>query len=229
METQNQSLSIPVAIIIAGALIAGGIYMSNRSATAPAARNQQPTAQVVGIEPITAADHVLGDRNAPIVIVEYSDIECPFCKNFHNTLHMLMDDYGAKGQLAWAFRHFPVHENSIKEGEAIECAAEVGGNDAFWSYTDKIFAATKSNNGIDLAQLPVIAKEVGLDVTKFNTCLNSGKYKAKIEQQQQDVIKAGAGGTPYSVIFAKGEKIPLTQGALPYNDMKTIIETILKN
>ncbi|HEY0908492.1 MAG TPA: thioredoxin domain-containing protein [Candidatus Paceibacterota bacterium] len=227
METQKQSYSIPVAIVLAGALIAGGIYMSNRPKAAPVAGNQQPTAQAVNIKGVTADDHVLGDRNAPIMIVEYSDIECPFCKNFHATLHALVDEY--KGQVAWAFRHFPVHENSVKEGEAAECAAEVGGNDAFWKYTDKIFAETKSNNGIDLARLPGIAKDIGLDTTKFNACLNSGKYASKIEQQRMDVINAGAGGTPYSVIFAKGEKIPLTQGALPYADMKTIIDTIIKN
>lgn len=225
--SSKQSLSIPVAIIVAGALIAGGIYFSGRGKAAPAAGVRAP--QEVPIKPISAADHVLGDRKAKIVIVEYSDIECPFCKQFHNTLHRLMDEYGPKGQLAWAFRHFPVHRNSVKEGEAAECAAEVGGNDAFWRYTDRIFELTPSNDGLDLAQLPVIAKDVGLDVAKFTACLDSGKYKAKVEQDRLDVIAAGAQGTPYSVIFTNGEKVPLEQGALPYADMKTIIETILKN
>lgn len=229
MQNNNQSLSIPVAIIIAGALIATGIYMTGRSKAAPDATKKIAAPASVEIKPIGAADHVLGDPKAPIVIVEYSDIECPYCKQFHNTIHTLMSDYGTQGKLAWVFRHFPVHSNSIKEGEAIECAAEVGGNDAFWKYTDKIFAETKSNNGIDLARLPGIASEIGIDVTKFNTCLASDKYKAKIEQDRQDVINAGAQGTPYSVIFAKGEKIPLAQGALPYSDMKTIIDTILKD
>ncbi len=228
MEPQKQSLSVPVAIIIAGALIAFGIYMSNRSQTPQVAQNNQQN-QIVPIEGITAEDHILGDRNAPIVIVEYSDIECPFCKQFHNTLHALMTEYGAKGQLAWAFRHFPVHENSVKEGEALECAAEIGGNDAFWRYTDKIFAETKSNNGIALSRLPGIAKDIGLDEKAFTACLSSNKYQAKVEKQRQDVVNAGAQGTPYSVIFAKGERIPITQGALPYSDMKTIIDTILKN
>jgi len=229
MQNNNQSLSIPVAIIIAGALIATGVYMTGRTNTAPDTTKKIAAPATVEIKPISSSDHVLGDPKAPIVIVEYSDIECPYCKQFHNTLHSLMSEYGAGGKLAWAFRHFPVHSNSVKEGEAIECAAELGGNDAFWKYTDKIFAETKSNNGIDLARLPGIASEVGLDVTKFNACLSSEKYKAKIEQDRQDVVDAGAQGTPYSVIFANGEKIPLSQGALPYADMKTIIETILKN
>ncbi len=225
----KQSLSVPVAIIIAGALIAFGIYSTGRN-SAPAAIDQNiPVVAASNIKPISAADHVLGNPKAEIVIVEYSDIECPYCKQFHTTLHMLMNDYGANGKLAWVFRHFPVHTNSIKEGEAIECAAELGGNDAFWKYTDKIFDMTTSNNGLDLAKLPEIATSVGLDATKFNACLSSGKYKAKIEQDRADVTAAGAQGTPYSVIFAGGEKIPLTQGALPYADMKKIIDTVLAN
>jgi len=231
MNESKQSLSIPVAIIIAGALIAGGIYWSGRGNQAIVTDNANTAtvANTENIKPIGAEDHVLGNPKADIVIVEYSDIECPFCKQFHATLHQLMNEYGADGKLAWVYRHFPVHTNSIKEGEAVECAAEIGGNDAFWKYTDEIFETTTSNNGLDLAKLPVIAEEVGLDVERFNTCLASGKYATKIEKDRADVISAGARGTPYSVIFAKGDRIPLNQGALPYNDMKTIIDTILKN
>jgi protein-disulfide isomerase len=229
-QKQSQSLSVPVAIIIAGALIAGGIYMSGRGkvVAAPANTNNPPAQATGNVKPISATDHILGNPKAEIILVEYSDIECPFCKQFHNTIHQLMNEYGAKGKLAWAFRHFPVHTNSVKEGEAAECAAEIGGNDAFWKYIDAIFAKTTSNNGLDLAQLPIIAAQVGLDVDKFNTCLSSEKYKSKIEKDREDVLAAGAQGTPYSVLFSKGEKVPLSQGALPYNDMKTIIETILK-
>jgi protein-disulfide isomerase len=230
MNEQKQTLSIPVAIIIAGALIAFGIYWSGRgdAPTEPVQAVNTSTAGAVNIEPIGADDHVLGDRKAPIVIVEYSDLECPFCKQYHATLNQLMDTYGVQGKLAWAFRHFPVHTNSVKEGEAVECAAEIGGNEAFWKYTDKVFELTKSNNGLDLNLLPQIAAQLGLDEAKFKTCLDSGKYTAKIEKDRQDVLDAGAQGTPYSVIFAKGEKIPLTQGALPYADMKTILDEILR-
>jgi len=231
MNEQKQSISIPVAIIIAGVLIAGGIYFSNRGNVPvnPNTNQQESRANLDSIKPISVSDHVLGNPKADIVIVEYSDIECPFCKQFHNTLNQLINEYGPSGKLAWAFRHFPVHTNSIKEGEAIECAAEIGGNDAFWKYTDIIFDRTKSNNGLDLAELPVIAREVGLDTAQFEACLSSGKYIQKIEKDRADVIAAGAGGTPFSVIFTKGEKIPITQGALPYSDMKNLIEIILKN
>lgn len=224
---QRQTLSIPVAIIIAGALIAFGIYWSGRGTVvqAPAGQNV-PQPSVTSIKPIGPNDHVLGNPNAKMVIVEYSDTECPFCKQFHNTLHDLMTTY--KGDLAWVFRYFPVHSKSVNEGEAQECAAELGGNEAFWKFTDKVFEQTNSNDSLDPAALPQIAASIGLDVEKFKTCLSSGKYAAKITQDRTDVTSAGAQGTPYSVIFSRGQKIPLSQGALPYADMKNILDTVLK-
>lgn len=230
MENTKQSLSVPIAIVIAGALIAFGIYWSGRGTSAPVANNKVSAAAAEAIKPVSSKDYVLGNRNAKIMIVEYSDTECPFCKNFHNTLHQIVTEY--KSEVAWAFRHFPVHTNSVAEGSAMECAGELGGNDAFWKYTDRVFTETKSNNGLDLALLPTFAKDLGLDVTKFNACLASNKYEAKINADRQNVIDAGAQGTPYSVIFVggpNGERIPITQGALPYAGMKNIIETILKN
>lgn len=231
MENQKQSLSIPVAIIIAGLLVAGGIYWTGRNGQSAAA----PSAIALGgqeasldsIKPLQPTDHVQGDPKSKIVIIEYSDTECPFCKSFNATLHQLMIAY--PGQIAWAFRHFPVHTKSVHEETALECAAELGGNDAFWQFTDRVFSMTNSNDSLDPAALPQIARALGLDPTAFATCLNSGKYDAKIEQDKQDVIAAGAQGTPYSVIFAGGQKIPISQGALPYSAMKNIIDTILKN
>jgi protein-disulfide isomerase len=223
---QKQNLAIPVAIIIAGALIAGGLYMSGRSsAQAPTAVKTQ-AASLASIKPIQPTDHVFGDPKAKVVIVEYSDTECPYCKNFHSTIHQLVSSYN--GKVAWVFRHFPVHSKSVNEGSAAECAAELGGNDTFWKYIDAVFTQTNSNDSLDPAVLPKIAADVGLNVTAFNTCLKSGKYEAKITQDRQDVIDAGAQGTPYSVIFANGQKIPITQGAIPFAGMKSIIDTVLK-
>src|SRR3989344_5485116 len=101
----------------------------------------------------------------PIAIVEYSDLECPFCKTFQKTLHQIMDEYGESGKVAWVYRHFPLaqlHTKAAKEAEATECAAELGGNAAFWKYADRLFEVTPSNNNLELSQLPVIAAEVGL-------------------------------------------------------------------
>jgi len=233
MEPQKQSISIPVAIVVAGALIGFAVYMSGKPVNAPTAPTPggSPTASEVKINPVSSNDHILGNPNAKIVLVEYSDTECPYCKRFHETLQRLMTEYGKDGSLAWVYRSFPIpslHPKAPKEAEALECAAEQGGNTAFWKYTDKIYEITPSNNNLDMAQLPIIAGDIGLDVTAFNTCLSSGKMAAKVKAQYDDGVAAGAQGTPYSVLITKNEKIPITQGALPYENMKEIIDSLLK-
>ena len=108
------------------------------------------------LDPVTPADHILGNPNAEVFIVEYSDLECPFCKQFHKSMLEIMSEYGAEGKVAWVYRHFPLdqlHSKARKEAEATECATELGGNDAFWEYTNKIFEITPSNNGLNLELL----------------------------------------------------------------------------
>src|SRR6185436_7093141 len=84
----------------------------------------------VEMEPVTEKDHILGNPNAEVIMVEYSDLECPFCKEFHSTLRRVMNEYGKDGKVAWVYRHFPIdslHPKARKEAEATECAAELGG------------------------------------------------------------------------------------------------------
>ncbi|OGI95322.1 hypothetical protein A2917_02025 [Candidatus Nomurabacteria bacterium RIFCSPLOWO2_01_FULL_42_17] len=106
------------------------------------------------IRPITSDDHILGNANARIVIVEYSDLECPFCKVFHNTMHQVVEKSG--GNVAWVYRHYPIpqlHSKAFHEAEATECAWEQKGNDGFWKYIDKLFEITPSNNGLPVERL----------------------------------------------------------------------------
>lgn len=208
-ETQKTTLGIPLAIIAAGFLIAGAIYLK-----APSKAPLQ-LAQTTGlsIESVNAADKVFGAPNAEITVIEYSDMECPFCKVFHNTMKDIMDTYAKNGRVAWAYRHFPLykpnaqgqslHSKAGKEAEATECAYELGGNTAFWKYTNEIYRITPSNNRLELDLLPKVAGEQGLDLAKFTSCLNSGKYAQKISEDYDKAIKAGATGTPYVVVETK--------------------------
>lgn len=89
----------------------------------------------IKFQPVTAEDHINGDINAPIKIVEYSDIDCPFCKRFHGTLEEVRAIYGDK--VAWVYRHSPIaqlHPDAFNKSHATECVAEIGGNDKFWEY-----------------------------------------------------------------------------------------------
>ena len=232
-----QTLIIPIAIIIAGGLISGGIYMSSRDnnkrqPTAPTARQEGV------IEPITAADHVLGNpKTAKVTIIEYSDLECPFCKMYHDTLEKIYNENKQSGNLAWVYRHAPIvalHSKASKEAEATECAAEIGGNDMFWKYTSEIFKNTPANNGLNPQKLYEFADTVGLDSKAFKTCLDSGKYASKINDQIAASDKAGVLGTPYAVLVIGGKNIPLVDkngsglGAIPYDKMKQIIDQFTK-
>lgn len=221
---------VPFSIIIAGALIGAGIYTAQVSPARKMAGSAQNIIDTVNIPPVTAKDHILGSPNAKIVIVEYSDTQCPFCKIFHQTMHRIIDEYGKDGRVAWVYRHFPIaslHKNAQKEAEATECAAELAGNDGFWKFIDLVYSKTESNDKLDPAQLPVIAKEVGLDVAKFNECVASGRYAAKVNQQVVDAQKSGAEGTPHSILItAKDQKISI-KGAQSYDVVKSVIDAAL--
>ena len=235
---QTTTLTIPIAIIIAGVLIAVAVYLGTSKGTSTTTgNNQQPqqvaqqTGDLEAMKAITSGDHIRGNLDAPVKIVEYSDTECPFCKRFHSTMKEVMDTYGKDGKVAWVYRHFPLdqlHSKARKEAVALECANEQGGNDKFWSYADRLYEITPANNGLDPAELPKIAEFVGLDTAKFNTCLASTKYDAHIEEEVQNATATGGNGTPWSIVVGKdGKKYPLS-GAQPYASVKQLIDLALQ-
>ena len=227
-DTPQNKFLIPLAIVVAGGLVAGAIYYGDSSGTANIA-NTNTAAKDIEVAAISDKDHILGSRTAELVVVEYSDTECPFCKVFHNTMKEIVNTYS--GKVSWVYRHFPIqqlHAKAIKEAEATECAAELGGNEAFWNYIDRLFVLTNSNDSLDLGELPKIAGAVGLDVASFNTCLSSGRHTNAVNEMIEEAYKAGARGTPYSVILTQdGEKIVIN-GAEPLAKIKTRIDALLK-
>lgn len=212
MEENKSTLAVPGAIIIAGLLIAGAVYYSNtRGNSVPidsannAGQNEIPAGEL-SVSPVSTKDYIRGNPNAKVVLIEFSDTECPFCKVFHTTMKKLIDTHGKDGTLAWVYRNFPLkdlHPKAPKEAEALLCAGKLGGQSAFWAYTDKIYAVTPSNNKLEESQLPIIAKEVGLDVAQFNTCLSGGSMAATVTADYEDGVKAGGSGTPFSVLVAQ--------------------------
>ncbi|MEW6610551.1 MAG: DsbA family protein [Patescibacteria group bacterium] len=194
----------------------------------PPADEPTPRAGAEGLPAVTEADWMRGERDAAVTVVEYSDLECPFCKRLHPTLKQLIAEY--EGKVNWVYRHFPLvnlHSQATKEAEATECAGELGGSEGFWSMLDKIYEVTPSNNGLDLAKLPEYAQEIGLDKRAFTTCLDSGKYTKKAQEQAQGAVLAGGAGTPYSVVVKGDTKIPVS-GAVPLENFKKVIDPLLK-
>ena len=222
---------MPLTIVVAGLLIAGAVFLTAKNGATVTPNNGEQ--QAINFRHVDSTDHTLGNPQATVQVIEYADLECPYCKQFETTMHQVMDYYGQSGHVSWTYRPFPlgqIHSKAPKEAEAAECAADQGGNTAFFSYIDKLYSVTPGENNLDLAQLPVIAKDVGLDVTAFNTCLSSGKYAAKVQASYAEAIKAGGQGTPYILITKAGssEALPLS-GAQPYDSMRAAIDAVLGN
>lgn len=166
---------------------------------------------------ITKNDHIRGDFNAPITLVEFSDFECPFCERHYPTLTQTLDKY--KGQVRLVYKHFPLgfHPNAQKAAESSECADEQG---KFWEYHDKLFKNQPS--GYSLEKFKQWAKDMALNTDKFNTCLDSGKYAQKVQSDLQEGQTKGVQGTPAT--FVNGQ---LVSGAIPYESFQQIIAGLL--
>ena len=246
MDSQSPAssnlITLPGAIIIAAAFITVAIIYVNKPASVPSTTKNEPAIAEINMRPVTSADHILGNPNATIKIVEYSDTACPYCKMFNTTMEQIMSEYGPSGKVAWIYRNWPLdkpdangnilHKNAGNEAQALECAAGLGGNDKFWVFEKRLYEITPSvtgstPEGLDQKQLPIIAKFAGIDTVAFNDCLSSGRFKDKVEADYTDGINSGVIGTPFSIIITPfGSKIPLN-GAQSFATVKSAIDTLL--
>ncbi len=230
MNKKQGNVAIAIAIIIAGLIIAGAVMITNRgNVNDPVnshSNNQQSEADPTSINPIDESDWVLGDINAPVKIVEYSDTECPFCGRLHETLKELLPEY--EGQVAWVYRHFPVKQISPITANAQECVGELGGNDAFWSFSDKVYKEAGNNGGTNLEMLPQYATELGINEEEFVQCMEDFRHREKIEKDFNNAVATGGRGTPHSIILGpNGETIPIS-GALPKENWQSQINELLQ-
>lgn len=188
------------------------------------------SAMAKNVKKVSSDDHIRGNKDAKISLIEYSDFECPFCKAFHPTANRIVDEYN--GEVNWVYRHFPLdfHDPlAIQEAVAAECANELGGNDKFWEMTDLLFERTSSNGrGLDANNLPEFAAEIGLDRDSFAECLESRKYESHVAQDIEEGSAAGVTGTPGNIIINNetGETM-LVEGAQPFDSFKPIIDQML--
>ncbi len=203
---------------------------ANPPSGAVAGATDQPPIQKATQKPkITSEDHVRGSSNAKVTLVEYSDLECPFCKRFHPTMLQVMKEYG--DSVKWIYRHYPLsfHANAQKEAEAAECAGKLGGNEVFWKYVDAILERTTSNGtGFALEKLAPLAKELGLNETKFKTCLDTEEFAQKVKDQIIAGTAEGVTGTPGTIIIDTKGDTQLIPGALPYEQIKPLIDKALQ-
>lgn len=205
----------------------GGQKVADTKAGQPTIPPQAPEEVQVGdVDPAADDDWVKGDRKARIALIEYSDLQCPFCKRFHPTAQQVVDEYG--GKVMWVYRHFPldaIHPQARSAAEAIECAGKIGGNDGFWALTDAIFEKATTFAEDEILKL---ASEVNLDKGKIKQCLDVGETKQLVEDDYQSGTKAGVRGTPGNILLdSKTGKKQLIPGALPFEQMKQAIDQML--
>jgi len=156
----------------------------------------------------------ISTRTDKITIVEYGDFLCPFCAMAQDTLNQLKEIYG--DDLRIIYKHLPLHDGSFEFAVASECANEQG---KFWGYHDYLYANQKT---IKIEDVSLYAQELGLNVDKFNQCLNGEDAKAKVNSDWEDAKELGLNGTP--TFFVNGEKI---LGAQPIETFKKVIESKL--
>lgn len=227
MENKNNNYILPASIIVGAVLISGSIIylVGNSKNTGTTGGTQAGNADALKE---TSQDVILGDPKAPVTLVEYADYQCPYCARFFSTTEQsIRENYVKAGKVKIVSRNFQfLGPESELAGQAADCAKEQG---KFWVYHDSIYNAeikdgNKENSGNLNKDLFVqIAKDNGLDVNKFTSCYDSGKYADAVKQETQTAASLGVNSTP--TIFVNGQMV---KGALPFDQFKAIIESALK-
>jgi protein-disulfide isomerase len=157
----------------------------------------------------------LGKKGAPVEVVEFSDFQCPFCQRFAPTLKRVEQEFGDKVYIV--YRQYPIpslHANAIKAAEASLCAHEQG---KFWELHDLMFA---EQDRLDVTNLKEKARRLGMNQSRFNSCLDSGRYVEQVQKDQQEGARTGMTGTP--AVFVNGIEIP--GGAVSYEVVREAIQ-----
>ena len=228
---QQTSMALPLAIVVGFAMIAIAIFFTsgNQTPTAQAPTSTDNAVAASAVRSVSDSDYILGNPNAPIVMIEYSDYDCPFCKQFHATMHQILDEYGVTGRLAWVYRQFPLvdlHPNAPQISEAALCVGDIGGNNAFWTFSDAVFDSRDETEFTNITKLPQFAEAAGVDRATFTECMNSDRMLDTLKADLSDGLAAGAQGTPYTVIKV-GNQEAVINGAQSYNTVKGIVENLI--
>jgi len=171
----------------------------------------------------TGEGRVLGDANAPVTVIEYADFQCPVCKRAESSIISKMEEeYVTSGKVKIEFRMFPfIGQESFDAAQAAEAAREQG---KFWEYHSALFNAQGRENGgaYTYDKLVELAREVGLDVAKFEATLSANTYLEAIQKEADEARDAGVTSTP--TFFVNGTKIV---GAQPYGTFQEAIDAEL--
>lgn len=234
-------LNLPNSIIIGSVMITIGLIVHGYLLSPNQGKNLNVVFQG---KSISATDYVEGNEKSNIVVIEYSDPECPFCIMFHNTIKKIRTDY--KDRITFVYRHFPlteIHPEAFDEARAMSCAGNIGGKDAYYNYIDSYFDyridSWKKSGEKQPPALPEtgkedLAKKIKIDMSAFNNCMKNKSTASIINDAIIDSQKAlgDRAGTPTTFILKKKgkgyETIEKIEGAQSYEVIKKAIDEALK-
>ena len=229
----NNPKMIAGAIIIGFVLVAGAILLKGKTPNTPTAPSANPVAVAPSanaqIDPVSTSDHSLGNPNAKVTLVEYADFQCPFCgKFFKETAEPIVNTYVKSNKVQFVYRDFAfLGPESLKASEAAWCA---GDQNKYWQYHDYLFThqGTENTGAFADKNLKSFAKDLGLDTTAFNKCLDSGKYEQAVKSSTDNAGKVGVQGTPKSFILKDGKVFDTVDGAYPLDAVSAKLDAALK-
>jgi protein-disulfide isomerase len=220
-RSRNQSAGkksgLPTYAIIAGIVVVALIAVAALALLDQGAGSSQADSDVVSME------KSYGAEDAPVVVVEYADFQCPYCRQFaEGAGQQLKADYADQGQVRFVFRHFAfIGEESIWAAEAAECANE---QDRFWDYHDKLYDEQSGENQGTFSKdnLKRFAADLGLDTGQFNECLDSGRYRSIVQDEIEEAQRRRISSTPS--VLVNGQ---LVQNWSNYQALQAAIEAAL--
>lgn len=231
MEPRHQQTSLitPIAIVVGFGMVALAVYFSGIGSSSPSLPQKETGNATATMRPVDSTDFIRGNPNAPITIVEYSDYDCPFCQEFHQTMTQIMNEFGASGKVAWVYRQYPIaalHPNSPKLSEAALCVGDLIGNDGFWRFSDVLFSSREVNQLTNMSNLAEYATAAGADSQAFTTCLNTGKMTETVKNAGAEALAMGLEGTPHSILLV-GNQQAVIEGAESYATVREIVDNLI--
>ncbi|MFP4022443.1 MAG: DsbA family protein [Candidatus Paceibacterota bacterium] len=213
----NQKL-IPLAVIIAGSIITVSMLYS-RDLSLNFFQDEEPNeAEVEDISEPRPEEPMLGDPEAPVVFIEYSDTECPFSLEFKKERDKIISSYGESGEIAWIYRTVSsINETSMEKALAIECVAEEAPDHRYWRFLENVQTMEipdeeQAEENSNILSLTMEAEKENISKKEIAECIQEATYADRIKRNTQEILAVGAEATPFTIIFAP-QKISGSQEA----------------
>lgn len=200
-----------------------GLPRNNNAAqpTQPSAPPEPVVGKNENLPKPSADDHIRGNEDARYALIEYSDFDCPFCGRFHPTAQQAVEEL----DIMWVYRHFPlsIHPEADEKAIASECVYNLGGDDAFWEFSDILFEDTPALSDLE----DIVSNELGLSASAFTDCFENRETEDRVNKDFDEGSKAGVTGTPgnYLMDLETGDVVVL-RGAVPFETVRSSLELL---